>query len=127
MQRSSLVFVVLIPLVLLVTIGLSACGGSSSVGVAPLTPGQMSNGSSQPTSAPQYTDAYGFTCSIAQAQPYGLCPTDHNERTGIPSFTDSSGVQCAFNVVDPSNGLCPLSGRCSECSEHRLRAFSAVA
>jgi hypothetical protein len=80
-------------------------GGSGSISSSASSPPTVSS----PPSVPQYTDPYGFTCAIAQAQPYGLCPTDHNERTGVPSFKDSSGVQCAFDVVDPSTGLCTLS------------------
>jgi hypothetical protein len=65
--------------------------------------GASGSGSSSPT----FTDAFGYSCTIQQAEPYGFCPSDHHERIGGITYTASNGVACDFTAVNPETGACP--------------------
>ena len=53
-------------------------------------------------------DPYGYRCSPRDAEPYGLCPSDHNERqAGGVTATDRFGTTCAYELWDPNTNTCP--------------------
>ena len=60
------------------------------------------------STAPSYTDLYGYTCTVPQAFPSGYCPSDHGMRITVPAWMrDGTGKGCDFNLVNRKTGLCP--------------------